>query len=102
MDSIKKNYKIPTSAYTIPTTVISLTPLISSSPSSYVGSLRPFYQQNKFPLTSHASPLLSPRISSIGIHNTDDDFRKKSPSSNDIFEKNSSKDEDSSLSSDKV
>jgi hypothetical protein len=86
-NSREKNYQVSKSAYTNPTTIISLTPPISLSSSNYVGGLRPSYQQSKFSLTSTASSL-----SSIGIHNTDDDSLKKS----------SSKDEHSSVSSDKV
>jgi len=88
-NSREKNYQVYKSAYTNPITIISLTPPISLSSSNYVGGLRPSYQQSKFSLTSTASSL---RISSIGIHNTDDDCLKKS----------SSKDEHSSVSSDKV
>jgi hypothetical protein len=62
------------SGYRNPSTVISLTPLISSS--NYVGGLRPYYQQSKFSVPSTAS---SSRISSVGIHITDD-----SPSSDTV------------------
>jgi len=91
-NSREKNDQVSKSAYTNPITIISLTPPISLSSSNYIGGLRPSYQQSKFSLTSTASYLSSLRISSIGIHNTDDDCLKKS----------SSKDEHSSVSSDKV
>jgi hypothetical protein len=99
--STKKNFHIRElytfrSNYENSSAVISLTPLVSSS--KYVGGLRPYYQQSKFSLSSPTSSLLSSRISSVGIHTTAGD----SLSSNKILENNILKDEDSSLSSDKV
>jgi hypothetical protein len=83
-----RNFYVPES-YTFkfghenPSAIISLTPCVSSS--NYVGSLRPYYQQRKFSLTSTAPSLLL----SVGIHTIDDDL-------------SSLKDEYSSLSLDKV
>ncbi|CAF3843602.1 unnamed protein product [Rotaria magnacalcarata] len=85
------------------TTIISLTPLVSSYSSSsyYVGGLRPYYQQSKHPLIVTTSPLLSAHMSSVGIHKINDDSLEISSSfSNKIFEKNFIKNESSSLSSD--
>jgi hypothetical protein len=72
MKAVKKSFHIPPS-YTFtagcsnPTTVISLAPFVSScsSPLNYVGNLRPYYQQRKFPQTSSHSI--------VAIHSTDDE-----------------------------
>ncbi|CAF4744840.1 unnamed protein product [Rotaria socialis] len=85
------------------TIIISLTPLVSSysSSSCYVGGLRPYYQQSKHPLILTASSLLSSPISSVDIHNINNDSLEISSSfSNKIFEENFIKNESSSLSSD--
>ena len=74
--SSKKTFYIPESytfksGYINPSTVVSLTPSISSS--NYVGGLRSYSQQNKFSLVSTASSLLPSHVSSVGIHTIDDD-----------------------------
>jgi hypothetical protein len=66
---IKRAFYIPQaytfeSGYRNPGIVVSLAPVISSS--KYVGGLRPYYQQEKFFLTSTASL-------SVGIHTINDD-----------------------------
>ena len=81
MKSIKKTFHIPPS-YTFtagcsnPTTVISLAPFVAScsSPLNYVGNLRPYYQQRKFPQISSDSI--------AAIHNTDEENFETPPSTN--------------------
>ncbi|CAM2700294.1 unnamed protein product [Rotaria socialis] len=103
MRSGKKHFHTSESDYEKSTIIISLTPLVSSysSSSCYIGGLRPYYQQSKHPLILTASSLLSSPISSVDIHNINNDSLEISSSfSNKIFEENFIKNESSSLSSD--